>query len=656
MVDKTFTYDFCAFVILSFLLIAAFFRRMNKGRTNRYYILTICFCILASFFDIMAVCLDNIALPENYFYQAAAHTGYLFTHNMTVVFFLMFIIAQTDTFHLFGQKHVELYFAISPAIGYAIILAINLYTGMIFKIENGIYQRGDFMIALYIIAGIFGIVCVIYPILYRKLFTTARLFSLLSTFPLMLVAVIVQYFYPHIRIELFAVTVSLLYISTFIQRPEAIIDFNTGIYKFNAYAHDMKRSFSNQKPIDVILINIANFFQIQDILSYDAANEMLKLVANRIKTIVKQSKTDADIYYLDKGRFRVVMNYGNHEKTEYTAETINAALKPKLPLNGMDITLISYVCIVKCPSEIDDFNTMIEFGKELSSNFGFTGTVLHAGELLDKNKYDLMGELDKIITDAIRENKFEVYYQPIYSLRDKRYLSAEALIRLYNDKYGFISPELFIPKTEQTGEIIKIGRFVFEEVCRFIGSPEFKELGLEYIEVNLSVVQCMQGGLAGDLITLMKKYGVRPENINLEITESANAQTQNIIAENMKTLLDAGFTFSLDDFGTGYSNMQRMASLPLKIVKLDKTFAEFESNPRLMIVLQNIVKMLKDMNMEIVVEGVETRELVERFGMLDCEFIQGFYYSRPLPQKDFIEFIRSHVNDSPEDIMSVIQK
>ena len=154
----------------------------------------------------------------------------------------------------------------------------------------------------------------------------------------------------------------------------------------------------------------------------------------------------------------------------------------------------------------------------------------------------------------------------------------------------------------------------------------------------------------------MKKYNVSPSSINLEITETADSHTQNIIAENMKTLLDAGFTFSLDDFGTGYSNMQRMASLPLKIVKLDKTFANFESNPRLLIVLQNIVKMLKDMNMEIVVEGVETKELVERFSMLECEFIQGFYYSRPLPKKDFIEFISSHVNDTPEDIISSIQK
>lgn len=656
MIPKTFSYDLCAFILLSFLLIAAFYRRMTKGRSNRYYIITLLCCILSCFFDIMAICLDNAAMPEYYVYQVAAHTGYLLTHNMTTVFYLMFIIAQTDTFHLFGQKDVELYFAAAPAAGFAIILTVNLFNGMVFKVNNGIYERGDFMPALYIIAGVFGIVCVIYPILYRKLFTKGRLLSLISVFPIMFLAVLVQYFYPYFRIELFAITLSLLYVSTFIQRPEAIIDFNTGIYKFNAYAHDMKRSFSTRKPVDVILINIANYLQIQEILSYDAANDMLKIVANRITAIVMQSRSKADIYYLDKGRFRVVMSSDGHEKTEYTAETINAALKPKLPLNGMDITLVTYVCIAKCPEEIDDFNMLIEFGKDLSVKTGFTGSVLHAGEILDKNRYNLMGELDKIIADAISENKFDVYYQPIYSLRDKRYLSAEALIRLYSDKYGFIPPDVFIPKTEKTGDILKIGRFVFEEVCKFIGSDEFKDLGIEYVEVNLSVIQFMQGGLAGDFLAIMKKYNVSPSRINLEITESADSNTQNIIAENMKTLLDAGFTFSLDDFGTGYSNMQRMASLPLKIVKLDKTFADFESNPRMMIVLQNIIKMLKDMNMEIVVEGVETKELVERFSMLECDFIQGFYYSRALPKSDFIDFIRSHANDTPEDIISYIQK
>ncbi|MBQ9384651.1 MAG: EAL domain-containing protein, partial [Ruminiclostridium sp.] len=302
--------------------------------------------------------------------------------------------------------------------------------------------------------------------------------------------------------------------------------------------------------------------------------------------------------------------------------------------------------VAKCPDEIGDFNTIIEFGKDLSTKFQFTGKVLHAGELLDKSRYDLMSDIDDIISDAVLNRKFEVYYQPIYSLTDGKFRSAEALVRLYNEKYGFISPDLFIPITEKTGTVTKIGLFVFEEVCRFIASDEFKELGLDYIEVNLSVVQCMQGGLAGDLLRIMKQYGVTSDQINLEITESADSSAQSIIAENLTALLNAGVSFSLDDFGTGYSNMQRMASLPLKIVKLDKTFANFDTNPRLMAVLQNTVKMIKDMDLEIVVEGVETQDLVDRFTNLNCEYIQGYFYSRPIPKDQFVEFIRGSLTQA----------
>lgn len=476
----------------------------------------------------------------------------------------------------------------------------------------------------------------------------------MSPYVLLFAAFILQYCIRSIRVDLFGTTIGLLFISAFIQRPEALIDFNTGIYKFNAFALDMRRNFTNKKPVDLILINIANFLQLQEILSYDATNDMLRLVANRLKLILKQSKTDAALYYLDKGRFSIAVDYIDHEKTEYTAETINAALKPKLPLNGMELNLIAYVCIAKCPEEISDFNTLIEFDKDLSSKFKFTGKVLHSGELLDKSRYNLMSEIDVIISDAVLNNKFEVFYQPIYNITNKKFISAEALLRLYHEKYGFISPEIFIPVTEKTGSIYRVGLFVFEEVCKFISSDEFKELGLEYIEINLSVAQCMQGGLAGDLIAIMKKYGVSPDHINLEITETADSHTQNIIAENITALLNAGLTFSLDDFGTGYSNIQRMASLPLKIVKLDRTFANFNENARFMIVLQNIVKLLKDMDMEIVVEGVETQELVDRFTNLECEFIQGFFYSRPIPKDQFIEFISSSNSKSvPEDDQDV---
>jgi EAL domain-containing protein (putative c-di-GMP-specific phosphodiesterase class I)/GGDEF domain-containing protein len=611
-------------------------------------------CILSCVFDIFSIYLDAVPDPGLIPLRFAMHGLYLYTHLISAPLFLIYIIAITDTFHIFGKNRVEIYsFGIPAAVAAAAFIG-NSFNGAIYSITDGEYTRGPLMLVTYMIAGVFAASCMIYLLLYRKLFTKTKFFAILSTFPLFLAAIIIQYFDRSVRIELFAMAIGLLFIATFIQRPEALIDYNTGIYKFNAYATDMKRSFANKKPVEVILINIANFLQIQEILSYDATNDMLRLISERIESIVRQSKTSADMYYLDKGRFRIVLSSDDHEKTEYTAEAINAALKPKVPINGMELNLIAYVCIAKCPEEVSDFNTFIEFGKDLSTKFKFTGKVLHTGELLDRSRYDLMSELDKIISDAVINRKFEVFYQPIYNVIEHRFLSAEALVRLYNEKYGFISPELFIPITEKTGAIHKIGMFVFEEVCRFIASDDFKRLGLQYIEVNLSIVQCMQGGLAGDLITMMKKYGVTPDQINLEITESADSQTQNIIAENLTSLLNAGISFSLDDFGTGYSNMQRMASLPLKIVKLDKTFANFDTNPRLMIVLQNTVRMIKDMDMEIVVEGVETQELVERFTNLECEYIQGYFYSRPIPKDQFIEFIGKSLEElRKEQLVSV---
>ena len=645
------TFDICALIIFTFIVVASIFRRMTRGKTNRYFILMNCVCILTCICDIAASYLDQLAEPSLDAIQLAAHTIRLFLFNSIAPIYFVYIIAQTDTFHIFGRKRAEILFLVVPVTVYAAAFTANCFNGMIFSVRNGVYTRGAVINILYIVGGLICGACIVYLLVYRKLFSYGRLAAILGTFPLLLCALIVQFFDREIRIDMLAFAFGLLFISMFINRPEAYIDFNTGVYKFNAYAHDMKMNFYNKKPVDVIMINIANYLQIQEILSYDAANDMLKLVAERIIAIINRSKTDAGVYYLDKGRFCIVINYTDHEKTEYTAESINAALKPKVPLNGMELNLIAFVCIAKCPEEISDFNTLIEFGKDLSSKFQFTGKVLHAGELLDKSRYDLMGEIDRIIADAVLNRKFEVFYQPIYSLSEGRFRSAEALVRLYNEKYGFISPEIFIPITEKTGEIHKIGMFVFEEVCKFIASDDFKRLGLEYIEVNLSIVQCMQGGLAGDLLGVMKKYGVSPDQINLEITESADSKTQNIIAENLTSLLNAGLTFSLDDFGTGYSNMARMALLPLKIVKLDKTFANFESNPRLMIVLQNTVKMLKDMGMEIVVEGVETQELVERFAMLECEYIQGFYYSRPIPRDEFVEFISNSIPDENENII-----
>lgn len=255
--------------------------------------------------------------------------------------------------------------------------------------------------------------------------------------------------------------------------------------------------------------------------------------------------------------------------------------------------------------------------------------------------FDMMHDMDTIIESALSNKRFEVYYQPIYSVKEKKFHSAEALIRLKDEKYGFISPEVFIPVAEKSGAIHKIGDFVLEQVCAFIASDEYKKLGMSYIEVNLSVVQCMQPKLANHIMEILNRYGVRPEQLNLEITETAASISQQALEDNIEDLTNMGMKFSLDDFGTGYSNMQRIVKLPFDIIKLDRTFTELYDNPKLGIVLTNAINMIKAMKMKIVVEGVETAEMLKLFSELECEYIQGYYFSKPIPREEFVKFIQA---------------
>ena len=197
---------------------------------------------------------------------------------------------------------------------------------------------------------------------------------------------------------------------------------------------------------------------------------------------------------------------------------------------------------------------------------------------------------------------------------------------------------------EDSGAIHKIGMIVLEKVCKFISSESFKELGLDYIEVNLSVVQCMDRSLAKKIAAVCDKYGVKPSQLNLEITETASSFAQKNMMTNINTLYDMGYSFSLDDFGTGYSNLVRIASLPLHIVKLDKSFTWTGDNDDLKLILETTINMVKKMDMKIVVEGVETEEMLKRFRDLECEYIQGYYFSKPLPEFDFIQYIKDHQN------------
>lgn len=159
--------------------------------------------------------------------------------------------------------------------------------------------------------------------------------------------------------------------------------------------------------------------------------------------------------------------------------------------------------------------------------------------------------MEQLIINAIENDWVEVYYQPIYSTEERRFTAAEALMRIKDENGKIIPPGIFIDVAENNGMILRLGEMVFEKVCRFIRENQIRQYGLQYIEVNLSVIQCAYEQLADDYIRIMEENSLSPDLINLEITESASVSAKKSLLENMQSLMSYGVRFSLDDFGTG---------------------------------------------------------------------------------------------------------
>ncbi|MDE7199630.1 MAG: EAL domain-containing protein, partial [Lachnospiraceae bacterium] len=251
--------------------------------------------------------------------------------------------------------------------------------------------------------------------------------------------------------------------------------------------------------------------------------------------------------------------------------------------------------------------------------------------------------MEQMLEEAMKEGRIEVFYQPIYSTREKRFVSAEALVRMRDREGNLVPPGAFVSVAEANGKILPLGEIVFDKVCRFFMKEKLEQYGLHYIEVNLSVVQCSYSELADDYIGIMEKYQIDPRYINLEITESASMAAKKTLLENMRRLMEYGVHFSLDDFGTGQSNLNYIVDMPVSIVKFDREMSQaFFRDEKAKYVMNAAMQMIHGMKLKIVSEGIETKDQYLAMEELDIDYIQGYYFSKPLPETEFLTFLQKN--------------
>lgn len=241
--------------------------------------------------------------------------------------------------------------------------------------------------------------------------------------------------------------------------------------------------------------------------------------------------------------------------------------------------------------------------------------------------------LEAMLSDGITHNQFQLDFQPIYRLRDGQLVGFEALVRWQHPQLGMLSPIQFIPLAEQNGFIIELGEWIIEEACRQLVSIH-QRLGQSElrISVNVSPVQLKLCDVAQLAITHTKRHGLMPHHIQFELTESTMELVDKQVIAAVAALKDAGFHVAIDDFGTGYASLESISTMPINRVKLDKHFIDqLQHNAAYYTIVKHTICMLHEMGLDLVAEGVETKEQYKLLTELGCTYAQGYYMSKPIP-------------------------
>ena len=254
---------------------------------------------------------------------------------------------------------------------------------------------------------------------------------------------------------------------------------------------------------------------------------------------------------------------------------------------------------------------------------------------------------EKAITDimekALKEEQFVVYYQPQYSFNDNCLIGAEALVRWIHPEWGMVRPDEFIPLFEKNGFISYLDQYVWDRVCKDLKKWINKGYNVVPVSVNVSRADIYRLDLVEVFTKLIKKYKLKPEYIRIEITETAYTDNPTQILDTVKALRDCGFLIELDDFGSGYSSLSAVGQMTMDVLKLDMHFVWSEmEKPAEKCLLSDVINMAHRLKLNVIAEGVETYEQVKRLKTMECDFAQGYYFSKPIPTLEIEDLLAQH--------------
>ncbi|MCR5773471.1 MAG: EAL domain-containing protein [Lachnospiraceae bacterium] len=492
---------------------------------------------------------------------------------------------------------------------------------------------------------------------YKKNTTIERMVMLWLMMIVVIAATVVEMLYPDITIQRFAIALLLAEAFFNLSDPEVQFDEDTGLLGLESFKDEMLRRYYYLKRHGGTIS--------MELLIIQSTESFLRLLGevNELKlrhAVISELKRIADgaaVYKIRQGIYVFLPEKGDRNEADRIHSSLLRRFESTFGNDAYEMEIPFSTCRIDLPEMAQDGAAFTDLLHMIIKSSRETGkSVIDVSEL-DLTTEEYMREVDEKVRNALNDGNLEVYYQPIYSLKEKRFVSAEALLRLH-DGDKFIPPDLFITIAENNGSIVEIDDFVIRQVCKMVSTRNLHDIGIRFIEINLSVSDMLQDDITGKLAKMVDSYHIHPSQINIEITETSDDTFTGVVESNAKRLSGLGFHFSLDDFGTGYSSLSRIIMMPFDIIKLDKSIIQApfvmeteQERTNAGTLLSSSVDMVRQIGAQTVAEGVETKEQLEAMERMGVDFIQGFYFSKPVPESDFINLVKSmnhrerHIND-----------
>jgi len=397
-------------------------------------------------------------------------------------------------------------------------------------------------------------------------------------------------------------------------------------------------SHASHRTLAFMSLSLDRLRTVNTVMGYPSGDNLLRSAAHRLKSCLP---SEATLARLTANQFAIVLpNLKRHQQANETAEDLMDALKRPFSLpGGQEIFVTTSIGVAFLLHQSEDIKTLLrqadaalEYAKKQKSNY----CQFYRSDMPVVQSDQI--QMETWLRYGLERSEFEVYYQPQLNLASGKIEGCEALIRWCHPERGYISPVKFVPLAEETGLIVPIGQWVLETACAQAKRWQGQNLGMHYISVNISSVQFNQPDLIDSIKSTLASSGLAPQQLELEVTETALMQDAESAIAILTELKALGIRIAIDDFGTGYSSLSYLKQLPIDTLKIDNCFVRGATkDPKNQAILQSTIELAHRLNLSVVAEGIETQEELLLLSQYQCDVLQGYWVGKPMNHKGIEE-------------------